>query len=432
MTNNVAIDVFIGIVFVFLLYSLYATIIMEIIATFLGLRARTLSYAVKRMLLDEKEIKYIGRCLRKTGTLLINFSGRSFNLKSSELFKKFYNQPSIKYLSSGSIFNKPSYLNPQNFSKALIDSLKDDSDKPGPLEKIKDSISKLTDGDTKKHLMSLLEDANNDLLKFQLLIDNWFENTMERVIGWYKRKTQFILLIIGLGIAIIFNANTFQIINKLSKDDKAREQLVTLATTYIKENPKVIQTIDSIKNDSSEIAVKLDTLLKIREDILEDIAVANSVVNIDWPRMDSIKINQVESNFNKSDIKKLQKAAFIINNDPDIKYVNYPQGVDKIIFKEALKTHECLGHNYYSKNKTGDYIYFKKNKYLWEMILKNIWGYIVTALAISLGAPFWFDLLNKLIKLRTSVVQKDTAKPVSETGAGSNPNSLVSPLDRKG
>ena len=166
MTNNVAIDVFIGIVFVFLLYSLYATIIMEIIATFLGLRARTLSYAVKRMLLDEKEIKYIGRCLRKTGTLLINFSGRSFNLKSSELFKKFYNQPSIKYLSSGSIFNKPSYLNPQNFSKALIDSLKDDSDKPGPLEKIKDSISKLTDGDTKKHLMSLLEDANNDILKF--------------------------------------------------------------------------------------------------------------------------------------------------------------------------------------------------------------------------------------------------------------------------
>jgi hypothetical protein len=30
-------------------------------------------------------------------------------------------------------------------------------------------------------------------------------------------------------------------------------------------------------------------------------------------------------------------------------------------------------------------------------------GWIITALALSLGAPFWFDLLNKLMKLRGAV-----------------------------
>jgi hypothetical protein len=30
-------------------------------------------------------------------------------------------------------------------------------------------------------------------------------------------------------------------------------------------------------------------------------------------------------------------------------------------------------------------------------------GWMVTALALSLGAPFWFDLLNRLMKLRGSV-----------------------------
>ena len=39
-------------------------------------------------------------------------------------------------------------------------------------------------------------------------------------------------------------------------------------------------------------------------------------------------------------------------------------------------------------------------------------GYVLTMLAISLGAPFWFDLLNKLISLRSS---KRPAEPVSVT-----------------
>ena len=34
-------------------------------------------------------------------------------------------------------------------------------------------------------------------------------------------------------------------------------------------------------------------------------------------------------------------------------------------------------------------------------------GWILTALAISLGAPFWFDLLNKFIVIRSTVKPKE-------------------------
>jgi hypothetical protein len=37
-----------------------------------------------------------------------------------------------------------------------------------------------------------------------------------------------------------------------------------------------------------------------------------------------------------------------------------------------------------------------KNQYWFTMII----GWLITALAISLGAPFWFDLLSKIMKVR--------------------------------
>jgi hypothetical protein len=41
---------------------------------------------------------------------------------------------------------------------------------------------------------------------------------------------------------------------------------------------------------------------------------------------------------------------------------------------------------------------------------KNLWGCLVTAIAISLGAPFWFDLLSRLMKLRGGVAKSKGKK----------------------
>jgi hypothetical protein len=82
MFDNVAFNVVIGLVFIYLLYSLLATIVIEIIATKIGLRARNLKEAVDRMLSDEVPMKWYERLWD---------SLRLMKSPSNSRIQKFYN-----------------------------------------------------------------------------------------------------------------------------------------------------------------------------------------------------------------------------------------------------------------------------------------------------------------------------------------------------
>ena len=43
-------------------------------------------------------------------------------------------------------------------------------------------------------------------------------------------------------------------------------------------------------------------------------------------------------------------------------------------------------------------------------ILDSLPGWFITALAISLGAPFWFDTLNKFMVVRSTVKPQEKSK----------------------
>src|SRR5689334_17547149 len=106
MFNNVALDVFIGLVFIYLLYSLLATILQEIIASQLGLRGRMLQRAMRRMLEDGLtenagfwNATLIGKYISGILNDLIIFFNSS--VAGNTLLGRFYNSPSIKYLAQG-------------------------------------------------------------------------------------------------------------------------------------------------------------------------------------------------------------------------------------------------------------------------------------------------------------------------------------------
>jgi hypothetical protein len=46
----------------------------------------------------------------------------------------------------------------------------------------------------------------------------------------------------------------------------------------------------------------------------------------------------------------------------------------------------------------------------WTWLLHWI-GWLLTALALSLGAPFWFDLLNRLVNVRHTIRRPEVSKP---------------------
>jgi hypothetical protein len=409
MFNNVAFDVFIGLVFIYLLYSLLATIIMELFATMIGLRARNLREAIDRMLNDEDDA-------HKGWWARFRDSVNILKKPKSLMVKNFYNHPEIKYLGSTGIFKNPSSFKAVSFSKTIIYLLSGEgstdkakiSNKLNLLVNDPGTVKKeeiILDKETAKYVLSLWDDSYGDLIKFKLLLETWFDRTMEQCLEWYKRKTQVILLVLGFLIAWIAGADTFIITKKLSTDKDAREKMVQMASAYIQNNPRPEDiriklerdsTDDEKKLDSIQLN-KLDSLLEIKKQLEKDIADANTVLGINGWLPD--------------------KVRYVTDNKGNRIYTTQ-------VDEEAL---EGLGIDL----NNGE-ISFKgcdKWTYFFLLFWRHFFGFLITALAISLGAPFWYDLLNKLMKLRTAVKQPIRSP---HNSADLNGGDYVSPLNREG
>src|SRR5208282_1362601 len=59
-----------------------------------------------------------------------------------------------------------------------------------------------------KPLLSIIANAENDITKLKTSVENWYNGAMDRVSGWYKYHTQWVLFWIGVVLAVTLNANT--------------------------------------------------------------------------------------------------------------------------------------------------------------------------------------------------------------------------------
>jgi hypothetical protein len=499
MSTSVVIDVTIGLILIYLLYSLLATAVQEASSSFFAFRARILAKGIERMLNDEpstlrETFEHSFGSLRKFFEWLkalfiyTNVKGRN------TLADRFYHEPLIKYQGAGKLFRKPSYITSENFSQALLQIFLDNGAGDSKTEKIKNAIlsngmmateefvskfetikepidalekinkifdessilrdniklreyfndaqaseiKKLSDNiyqaycrtirkyqenhlliepETRKQLLSFYDQSNGDLDKFRNYLEGWFDDTMERVSGWYKKRVQLRLFVWGLVLAFVFNVDTFQIVENLSRDDKARKQAAELAVAYFNSNKNVNSSDSALARKAYEAAVKSS---------LSDIDKANSVFSISypWTPSDSLKafnkamgekyelFKQMKLYGGNSDsllkdtilsqYNDLQKTRYLLSGDTNklrldsLKKVMTKQQalLNATIKKKNLKIPE-------------EWSWCRKLGYIFSPM--KLFSFIITAMAISLGAPFWFDLLNKFVNIRGA-----GAKPVED------------------
>ena len=402
MFNSVALNVVIGLVFIYLLYSLLATVLAETIATFLNLRARNLKEAIGRMLDDEKDDRNFFQRLGDSLLLM--------KTSKSNIVKDFYNHPEIKYLGSSGVFKSPSNFKAKSFSKTLISLLvgekminkenietilgKINSSNISP--EILESLNNIFGSQTANYIRSLWQESQGDIEKFKLQLESWFDRTMEHTIEWYKRKIRVVTFIIGLCIAWFFNADTFVIVKNLSVDKDARDNLVNMATAYVQNNKIAADTLiikDTV--ELKEFSERLDSLLTVKKQLVEDIKKANYILGSGcWPP-DTVYIN--------------------IDPKTNVKYYTPPIDV-KSLSQSDKET----------KSDSIIFSFWEKVGYMFKLLYHHFFGFFITAIAISLGAPFWFDLLNKLMQLRTSKKEGTDATNTTTT------DQSVSPLNRVG
>lgn len=369
MFDSSILNIIIGLLFIFLLYSLLATILQEIIATTLNLRGYRLSKSIKRMLDGESADK--------------GFS------------KLFYSHPLIRSFRSGSMHAKPSYLSDKNFSKVLVDLLRGKEAKAG--ESFAPAIQNSLEGSkmqwtpggkiaepTNELLKSFWADSQGDVEKFRAILESWFNNSMEHVSGSYKRRTQLLLFFIGLCLAVFFNLNAIMLSKKLSSNPDLAKKLADNASVFLAAHKELGSklTLEQqpvfIANDSSGLLIATDEKMA-KERIL-------------FSRSDSsvLKINLTKDRdqqvIDSMQFAMIQKASMLIDS------------ANAIIHSDIEDTNDLLGIGWTCKEKTTSIVSCIKETVTWSCIV----GWVITALAISLGAPFWFDLLTRFIKLRGS------------------------------
>lgn len=282
-----------GIVFVLLLLSLLATTVMELLAATLSLRGKNLEEALRNMLAgtdaDEQILK---------------------SFKNNSLFR----QMSARY---GKSRENPSYMSADSFQSILFEVLFQGAD----FSKIEQKINELPDEDLKNVLKQFLHEAEGNADVFRDRVKSWYNNVMDRASGWYKRSTQKILIGVGLTIAVLFNADTLAIYERLESDPAALQTVVALADDFVAKN-------------------------------------------------DTLTLQQVDPEFQQT---YDQLKSFV---NTEISSVKSPLGLGW----KNIEINAMSGYDWLTK----------------------VLGWAVTAMAISLGAPFWFDLLRKMVNLRSS------------------------------
>lgn len=365
MFSNLAIDVALGLIFVFLLYSLLASIVQEMIARLFNARARILTKGLRRLLEDNDHSGALGIFGRFTffnwfyemGWSVVYFFSP---FHKSPFLKKFYQSPSIKYLGENSAAARPAYISPQIFSQAMVHLLRGQATENQPEKAaISECLAQNTlqlGPDTLAHVRNLFEDAQQDVPQFRKNMETWFNETMTRASGWYRRQTQVWLLILGLGIAAVFNVDSIAIARILMKDKSAREQMVQLVTSRQPSYAAMTDTLlrknvmhrDSayFRHDTSfQVLIKDTALISIYGILRQDAGDAQSILGI--------------------------SRSCVTDSTGGKKQIH------------------CGFTHPYQQNG-------------WMVLA----GWIITSLAISLGAPFWFDLLGRVVKFRTAPQQR--------------------------
>ncbi|SHN25375.1 hypothetical protein [Chitinophaga sp. CF418] len=334
MFNSVILEVAIGIIFLFGLVSMICSGIREGIEALTKTRAAYLERGI-RELLHDRGAQNIAKSF---------FEHPMINSLYTSDYTPGKNTKEPGLLDRGK--QLPSYIPAKNFALALMDiaarGSKNNavSSDPNSVEmsmaSIRANILNIQNVPVQRAMLTALDSAQGDLERLQQNLEKWFDSSMDRVSGWYKRSTQWILFFIGLVLAVGLNINTIKIADYLFRNDDVRKLIVAEAENASKDSTFTQQSFAQAQGHLAELKLPIGW--------------ANGI-NPEEDNSDSIAWN-------------------------------------------------------------GFFIY--------------VLGWLLTALAATMGAPFWFDMLNKIMVIRGTVKPAEKSpEEGSEDRQNAKPNTVT-------
>jgi hypothetical protein len=237
---------------------------------------------------------------------------------------------------------KPSYIPSDKFAQAILDLVHSQvhGDKPFDINSLRDALEKtiLLPPGLKRFVLQSVMEANAEVSNVRSDLAKWYDDAMERVTGYYKKLAQKAIIVTAVIVVAIFNADSIQIVKYLYNNPEAARQLADQASR-VAADTTIIKGVDRAMRSSPDTLPK-ESRVALKE-IQNDIAYIKTL---------SAKIYETQLPLGWSE-------------------KTWPDGTSWTLF------------------------------FGW---VQKIMGLLLTAMAVSLGTPFWFETLNKLVNLRNA------------------------------
>lgn len=345
-------DFLIALVYTIAIGSICLSLVYELIVYYFKYRAKYLKQLVDDVLNDN--------------TLNLNFSELFFAHPQIDLTKRTYR-------------HLPAYISSKNFSETLIsviirtyESMDERFIPDGnggqvlikpqvatdSASRFKDAVAKMNYSDLKILLTNFIDSADGDKDKLVNNISNWFDEYMSRSSGWYKMKTQKRMFWLALVLCIGMNVDFFKVSKTLFHDKELSKHIAEYAAAHYEQQRdsmlSIIKPITVTKPDTTNVA--------------------------DTTRKNAVVVDTLASQYRIDSIRKSIQLDLLNNNFR--------------LIDSLYKGNAPIGWTADGVHKLQDLTQVKID---W---LSKIFGFFISAALLAMGAPFWFDLLGKLVNLR--------------------------------
>jgi hypothetical protein len=402
-----SIDILIGFTVVMLILSVIVTMLVQFVtSTLLNLKGRVLKAAVAELLLlldrgslKAAEAQGIAKHLLRDALVGRKVPGldrwRLANVvHREELVKLILDFAADADLTRADALAKGQQAHPaneQDLRAVLVNSLRRNgiSEPPGEiLNAVRGTMLALEQARPElatdvRQSMALLTHASSDFLG---KINAWFDQTIDRTVDSFTARSRIWTLIFSALVAIFFEVNTFELVQRLSADQDTRQALVTAAIN----NPERFERM--VQPPASDGGAP---------------GTAASPANAQATRQPAVNPSQ---------------AIAAIRHDPEL---------NRLVDADLIKWPDDFGAwaQYWSPDRTTPSSPYQ--------LLTRLIGILLTIGLLGLGAPLWYQVLRNLIQLRSLVAQKDDEQrrvrqtsqepPSAEAPAGGAPARAVPP-----
>ncbi|MEM8858281.1 MAG: hypothetical protein AAGD96_08175 [Chloroflexota bacterium] len=366
MFGSATLEIAIGMIFIFLLLSLVCSTINEWIASILNLRGKTLQSGIRR-LLEDPDGKWLAG--------------------------EFYNHPVIRGLSRGeSQVVLPSYISAETFTTVLMDLLApQEFGNPKPLREVY--------GDIHERIQQIVDVENTEFGRvIMLLLDETGltkEQLKELADGWEQVKIM---------------RESLKELQAKSADEIDLQQVQSLMQTITRMEAKL--TLAEQRADQA--------IAQARQKIGDHFDQAMDRVSGWYKRQTAISIFGISLVVSVLlNVDSISLASSLANN-PTLRsavVASAENGVSELRGTVGELTEETGAQDLVDEiNQLGLPIGWTpqttpENP---NELINRILGWIVTTIAVSMGAPFWFDLLSRVSSLRIAGNKPDKMAPAPQ------------------